>query len=361
MGARTSHLLRLIAVAGGLASLAGCFLLPGEDQGLVPGTDQVDFGFTFAAPELVEVQRGDSLSKLAQRHGGTVEDLRAWNALESDTLEVGQVLHLWRVPEAPVAVAAAPTPRPRGIVQRFVGGGARSPAPAPAPAPVQQVAALEPLEEDVTLAAVQPRRVTIEPRGVPVRGSGILDVNLGGANVDDLARSAQGMGRHDSNLGSGSLGGRTSGLGSGGDADTIDMPTREVKQVTPAIPNVAVTPPRLSKPAAKACLRGPSTEIGEDGMATNTGLSVSQINAGMGAISRHAVKCFPKGTKGSYTVVVEILVGCNGQVKNVYTISPGVVPSSVVSCIEQTLGYASFAAHAVPDGVSFQSPLKFSF
>ncbi|MCA9569623.1 MAG: LysM peptidoglycan-binding domain-containing protein [Myxococcales bacterium] len=57
----------------------------------------------------VEVVRGDTLGELAKANGVTVADLKRWNGLTSDLIEVGQVLRI-EGGEAPVASAG---PRPR--------------------------------------------------------------------------------------------------------------------------------------------------------------------------------------------------------------------------------------------------------
>ncbi|MDP6935175.1 MAG: LysM peptidoglycan-binding domain-containing protein, partial [Myxococcota bacterium] len=44
------------------------------------------------------VVRGDTLFEIARDHGVTVEDLRSWNGLKGDLIEVGQVLSI-HVPE----------------------------------------------------------------------------------------------------------------------------------------------------------------------------------------------------------------------------------------------------------------------
>lgn len=41
------------------------------------------------------VVRGDTLFEIARAHGVSVEDLREWNALEGDLIEVDQVLAIW--------------------------------------------------------------------------------------------------------------------------------------------------------------------------------------------------------------------------------------------------------------------------
>ncbi len=64
------------------------------------------------APEPVRhvVVRGDTLGRIAAAHGVSVDDLRAWNRLEGDLIEVGQVLVVHGA-GAPTAPAAAPARR----------------------------------------------------------------------------------------------------------------------------------------------------------------------------------------------------------------------------------------------------------
>ncbi|HVE99131.1 MAG TPA: LysM peptidoglycan-binding domain-containing protein, partial [Mycobacteriales bacterium] len=65
---------------------------------------------TAAAPGVIKVQRGDTLSELARRHGTTVEALRALNGLGGNNLIIaGRTLRVSRVP-----VVAAPARATRG-------------------------------------------------------------------------------------------------------------------------------------------------------------------------------------------------------------------------------------------------------
>ena len=41
------------------------------------------------------VKRGDTLSRIAKTHGVTVEELRMWNGISGDLIEVGQQIE-WR-------------------------------------------------------------------------------------------------------------------------------------------------------------------------------------------------------------------------------------------------------------------------
>ena len=78
--------------------------------GLLPGSEQV-----------YVVKSGDTLTKIAAKHGATVKALRAANALKTDKIKVGQRLKI------PVKTAAPTPSAPAEAVPM-------SPAPVPAPA-----------------------------------------------------------------------------------------------------------------------------------------------------------------------------------------------------------------------------------
>lgn len=335
-----------------LGLVSGCLF--GSDDGL-RALDGVPI--SFAEPRMISVRSGETLATIALREQVPVEDLIAWNGLQTSRLDVGQVLLVW--PPTPSAddprLVAAPKPRPRvaGIGESLRRLVVADTTTVSSPSGTAEAGVAEVQQGGA--------RIVVDAPTGGVRGAGVTNVDLGDANIDDLARTAQGMERHDADLDGDELSGRGSDLTSGGAADDLEFQRREAPNLGPKIPNTPVTPPRLTKPAAKRCLSGPSGEIAEDGVVTSNGLSVAQINAGMAAISRYTPKCFPRGTEGTYTVIAEVTVGCDGRVRSVFTVGAGSVPSHVTSCIEQTLGYAGFAAHAVPDGVSFQYPMKFSF
>lgn len=53
-----------------------------------------------ADADTYSVERGDNLSKIADKFGVTADDLRKWNALESDSLQVGDKLRV-KAPATP--------------------------------------------------------------------------------------------------------------------------------------------------------------------------------------------------------------------------------------------------------------------
>ena len=57
------------------------------------------------------VKRGDTLGKIAKQYGVGVDDLRSWNGISGDLIEVGQVLHI-RV-DSPATETAKTMPKPR--------------------------------------------------------------------------------------------------------------------------------------------------------------------------------------------------------------------------------------------------------
>jgi len=84
---------------------------------------------TGAAGETYVVRSGDSLTKIAKKHGVSLSALKAANNLNTDHIKVGQKIKL---PVKAEAAAPAPAPAPAPVAS------APAPAPAPAGAPVGQ-------------------------------------------------------------------------------------------------------------------------------------------------------------------------------------------------------------------------------
>jgi hypothetical protein len=200
-----------------------------------------------SGPEPVRyaVVKGDTLGKIAKANGVTVEQLREWNGIQGDLIEVGQVLLIW--PAEPGAVAEV---APKKKKRRKTSGGTVTATEAPS-----------------------------------------------------------------------------------GEAD-------------------------LAMPAAQACLSGPSDVEGDQGVAMAQGLSDEQVRGAMSAFVGNSLRCFPPGTP-SGRIHTSITVGCDGRVSAVGIEDDGGLPDAVVSCVRETLGYAPFPAHDMPDGYAFDYPLRF--
>jgi len=192
-------------------------------------------------PQPYVVQRGDTLFVIARAHGVTVDELRAWNRIEGDLIEVGQVLWTW-------------------------GPG------------------LEP-------AASSPER----PVAV------------------------------------GALSGRA----------TVDR--------------------GLERPRPKRCMAGPTEVEEDDGMAASQGLSQGQAAMALDGFVHHVLPCLAgEGAQPAETLRLEITVACSGVVDGVEVLDAGDWPSSVAACVTDTLQFAEFPAHGLPDGDRFEYPLRFT-
>lgn len=76
-------------------TLGGCDLLQSEDS--------VEY----------TVVRGDTLTRIAQTHGVTVQQLQVWNGLSTDRIEVGQTLLIRGAETAKPSTTVAAKPKPR--------------------------------------------------------------------------------------------------------------------------------------------------------------------------------------------------------------------------------------------------------
>ncbi|MEZ4323044.1 MAG: LysM peptidoglycan-binding domain-containing protein [Myxococcota bacterium] len=312
----------------------------------------------FREPVHYTVKSGDSLSSIGEHYGVTSDDLIAWNGLESDVIEVGSDLLVWEVvdeklPDPTMFAAAdenagnrrrrlgeAPRPRSGGTTTRRTSGWSREPS-----------------------GTELPGTDDLDPGGRPksVTSSGIFGSEVDGDLDDGLADAVAGL---DGNRRTGGFETtrRTADMRSGTAERSADM-ERRVTSISngPQFPSTPVTTPRLSMPAAKRCESQRAKAVGEDGMYAGDGLSSAEIKSSLSRTLGTTRRCMPPGTKGKFQVIVELKVGCNGRVSNVYTINGGGAPGSVTACIEKVLSYTAFPAHDIPDGQSFQYPINYNF
>lgn len=196
----------------------------------------------FADPSIeYTVERGDTLGRIAKHHGVTVDELRQWNGISGDLIEVGQVISI-RIDAAPhVTPSAKKTTRPRSARK-----------------------------------ATPPQRTT-----------------------------------------------------------------------------------NLQMPAKRTCLAGPSLDAlsdDEPDIQGSAGLSLEQVRAPLASFLPKLGRCF-EGAWPTATVDFEITVGCNGRVSRVVVLDSGGVGAETVECMRTTLSYVGFAAHDMPDGMTFRYPV----
>ena len=344
------HLVPLCTVAVALCGLFAC---------ADPADDRAREVISFAEPIRYTVVKGDSLSKIGKAHGCTADDLVSWNDLDSDVIEPGQELLVWAIPKTTLpdpTVFASADAADDGTRRRRIGGARPSPRPSSgssgraSPRPSPRIAS----------AGTDGSSPALPDRPRSVQGSGLFGSGLDLGDDDGLADAVNDLER-----GSGpAVGGRRAtgdmrNLGAERSGAIDHRPTRV--QNGPSFGNGTVRTPSLRMPAAKRCKSQGTRRLGDDDMDAGAGLSNGAIKSSIGRVLGTTRRCMPSGTKGRFQVIVELKVGCDGRVKNAYTINGGGAPGAVTDCIERVLSHASFPAHDLPDGQSFQYPINYNF
>jgi murein DD-endopeptidase MepM/ murein hydrolase activator NlpD len=298
----------------------------------------------FVSPTYYTVRRGDTLSAIGKRYGVTVADLRAWNGIDGDLIEVDQVLLVW----------AAVQPRPT-----------RSTGKSP---PAMVVKAARVVVEPATVVVETREPVAYERREMPplVTTSGVLAVLEGDTALSEeldpeLVATLDGLSVHRTERARAVFSERTSSLGRSGTAEATAVPDRLVGDTGPSFGQSSVRAPRLAMPAPRRCLPGPTGVSGEHDISAGKGLTIPQIRTALEGFLRHTATCIPPGSSGTVTISTELTVGCDGRVVQSRVVSGGGAPSPVSSCVAKALTYAGFPAHDLPDGFTFVYPVEYRF
>jgi hypothetical protein len=213
------------------------------------------------------VVRGDTLGKIAKRNSVTVEELRDWNGITGDLIEVDQVLVVGR-------------------------GGMLFPTLWEAPAEAPETAAPSAKKSRKSRTSKKKRTAKSSP-GEPVE-------------------------------------------------------------------EPAETPLRM--PKAKECIPPPTgSALGgeESQMVASQGLSRTQISQSMDAFLPELARCI-EGDWPTGTVELSLNVACTGRVAVLHVEDDGGMDPTLVACIKETLAFAPFPAHQLPDGMDFRYPVVFS-
>lgn len=323
----------------------------------------------FRPPIAHVVARGDTLAALAMRYNVPLDDLREWNHLDGDVIEVGQRLLVWPIDEEPRKVASAS----HGSSSKKKRSGSKSSSRG------GKTAAVAPV------VVVPEMKIELPPPPPMVRQSGVLGAL---AEDDDLALAFADQGLDEELTGSlGSLGGpRSASIGSTGldkrgstefrsSVDHVGelrggpgAPTgsggtssgTSARSSTSSSSSSRISAPKLSKPAAKACLGGPSgAGLGDNDVVMSQGLSIDQVRRATSSFVKNTLSCIPSDA-GSGSLTTEITVGCDGRVTDVSVVESGDLSDASVQCIVDTLYYAPFPAHDMPDGFTFGFPMRYS-
>jgi murein DD-endopeptidase MepM/ murein hydrolase activator NlpD len=133
------------------------------------------------AAKAVTVAAGDSLNRIASRHGVTVDALKKANGLTSDNIRIGQVLSLPGAVAAATSTAKAAATDPIKTATAVPGAAAEGPKPYVKPQTVAaQTGAAQ--TETASTEPAAPARTGIEEFRWPVRGRVISNFGEKGAN-----------------------------------------------------------------------------------------------------------------------------------------------------------------------------------
>ncbi len=117
----------------------------------------------------------------------------------------------------------------------------------------------------------------------------------------------------------------------------------------------------LHMPAPKECLTAPEdVELkGDEALAAAEGLTPQGIRGGVEAFLPQVSRCV-RGTAPADVAWFEVRVGCDGRVMSVDPGEHGDWSPELLACVTDTLRYAAFPAHALPEGDVFTQPITFS-
>ena len=110
-------------------------------------------------------------------------------------------------------------------------------------------------------------------------------------------------------------------------------------------------------PPEKPCLAAP-TDAAEDEMVASAGLDAEAVRPVMRAAIQSTLGCFHDSQE--VTLMLGIHVACTGRVSQVDIEDDGGASEQVQACVRDKLRYASFPAHALPDGDLIEYPLTYT-
>ncbi len=136
------------------------------------------------------------------------------------------------------------------------------------------------------------------------------------------------------------------------------QPRRPRRAATAPVPGAS----RLM-PSELPCLAPPDAgAIGEGDepmFLASRGLSQAQVESAMGAALGELYACVPQGSQPDGVLSLSLQVACSGRVSSVQVLDDDALPRDLVACVTDSLRYAAFPAHDLPDGFGFHYPVTF--
>ena len=120
-----------------------------------------------------------------------------------------------------------------------------------------------------------------------------------------------------------------------------------------------VAPGARALPPEQACKAPPGAADGDASMVASEGLSRAQVRTALDAFVPELVPCV-EGELPTGTLLLDLTVACTGRVAAVSVVKDPGWPEGVIACVRDTLRFAPFPAHDLPDGEQITWPLAFS-
>jgi hypothetical protein len=93
--------------------------------------------------------------------------------------------------------------------------------------------------------------------------------------------------------------------------------------------------------------------------AASVGLDSAQVWRALSAFEPNLARCLGADDAAG-TADLEVTVACTGRVAVVSVLDDGGLPGPLVRCVAETLMYAPFPTHDMPDGLTFGYPVTVS-
>lgn len=246
------------------------------------------------------VVRGDSLSLIGKRTQNSVADLREWNDISGDLIEVGQI------------IAVGP------------------------PSQAERWTLAHRLTE---LAAPLWTRVA--------SWSGQADDARGDSSPSPVTPNSQKTHRASKRSDV-----RMSRPGPVGAEQFGGLPRSESQE-----PADEPTWAPLRMPTAKACL---AADAGIEGgsFGRSQGLDSEQVSAATRSFQRQTLRCYQGRENAEGEVLIKLVVGCDGLVRNSQVKGDDTETAGFAECVANVMRYAAFPAHA-RDEVELVVPMRF--
>jgi hypothetical protein len=118
----------------------------------------------------------------------------------------------------------------------------------------------------------------------------------------------------------------------------------------------------LPRPRAKTCIEfaggNQNSDSEEATYAMAEGLPFNDVFSVLNETVQYALYCEQPSGYSAINMTFDLVIGCNGIIKEIDTVDHGGAPDSYLDCITSVLYRANFPAHDMPDGQMVTYPVN---